>query len=103
MPVYSLFGATRRPTEEMLKNIDVVIYDIQCVGSRAYTFPTTLFYVMEEAAKKGIEVIVLDRPNPINGLMIDGPMLDEKWRSFIGYVECSLLPWDDDRRVGAIF
>jgi uncharacterized protein YbbC (DUF1343 family) len=86
LPIYSLYGSTRRPTAEMLANIDVLIYDIQCIGSRAYTFPTTLFYAMEEAAKKGIEVIVLDRPNPINGLTIDGPMLDEKWRSFIGYV-----------------
>jgi uncharacterized protein YbbC (DUF1343 family) len=86
IPVYSLHGDTRRPTSEMLKGVDVLIYDIQCVGSRAYTYPTTLFYAMEEAAKKGIEVIVLDRPNPINGLTIDGPMLDEKWRSFIGYV-----------------
>jgi uncharacterized protein YbbC (DUF1343 family) len=86
LPVYSLFGHTRRPTTDMLKNIDVLVYDIQCVGSRAYTFPTTLFYAMEEAAKKGIEVFVLDRPNPINGVTIDGPMLDEKWRSFIGYV-----------------
>ena len=86
LPVFSLYGPTRRPTAEMLKNIDVLIYDIQCVGSRAYTYPTTLFYAMEEAAKKGIEVIVLDRPNPINGLTVDGPMLDDNWRSFIGYV-----------------
>lgn len=86
LKIYSLYGTTRRPTAEMLQNIDVLIYDIQCIGSRAYTYPTTLFYVMEEAAKKGIEVVVLDRPNPINGLTIDGPMLDEKWRSFIGYV-----------------
>ena len=86
IPIYSLHGDTRRPTEEMLKNIDVLIYDIQCIGARAYTFPTTLFYAMEEAAKREIEVIVFDRPNPINGVTIDGPMLDEKWRSFIGYV-----------------
>lgn len=86
LPVYSLHGATRRPTEEMLTGLDVLVYDIQCVGSRAYTYPSTLFYAMEEAAKRGIEVIVLDRPNPINGEMIDGPLLEEKWRSFIGYV-----------------
>lgn len=84
--VYSLHGETRRPTEEMLKDIDVLIYDIQCVGVRAYTYTTTLFYVMEEAAKKQIPVIVLDRPNPINGLIVDGPMLQAEWRSFIGYV-----------------
>ncbi len=84
--VYSLHGETRRPKPEMLKNIDVLVYDIQCTGVRAYTYSTTLYYTMEEAAKLGIEVIVLDRPNPINGVIVDGPMLEEKWRSFIGYV-----------------
>lgn len=86
VPVYSLHGDTRRPTAEMLKGLDAVIYDIQDTGVRAYTYPTTLFYMMEEAAKRGIEVIVFDRPNPINGVVVDGPMLEEKWRSFIGYV-----------------
>src|SRR3990167_1912634 len=86
IPIYSLHGSSRRPQPEMLKNIDLIIYDIQCTGVRAYTYPTTLFYAMEEAAKLGIEVIVLDRPNPINGLIVDGPMLEEKWRSFIGYI-----------------
>lgn len=86
IPVYSLHGETRRPKPEMLKGLDVLVYDIQCTGVRAYTYPSTLFYVMEEAAKMGIEVIVLDRPNPINGVIVDGPMLEEKWRSFIGYI-----------------
>lgn len=86
LPVYSLHGKTRRPTPEMLKGIDVIIYDIQCTGARAYTYPTMLFYIMEEAAKSGIQVIVLDRPNPINGITVDGPMLEEKWRSYIGYI-----------------
>jgi uncharacterized protein YbbC (DUF1343 family) len=86
IPIYSLHGKTRRPTQEMLQGIDVIIYDIQCTGVRAYTYPTMLFYIMEEAAKRNIEVIVLDRPNPIGGNIIDGPMLDEKWRSYIGYI-----------------
>lgn len=86
IPIFSLHGSTRRPTTEMLQNIDVIIYDIQCTGARAYTYSTTLFYMMEEAAKKGIQVIVLDRPNPINGITIDGPMLEDKWRSFLGYI-----------------
>lgn len=84
--VYSLHGETRRPKPEMLKDIDILIYDIQCTGVRGYTYPTTLYYTMEEAAKLGIEVIVLDRPNPINGLAVDGPMLEDKWRSYIGYI-----------------
>lgn len=86
IPIYSLHGTSRRPSQEMLKGIDVIIYDIQCTGARAYTYPTMLFYIMEEAAKAGIEVIVLDRPNPIGGTMVDGPMLEEKWRSYIGYI-----------------
>ena len=86
IPIYSLHGKTRRPTSEMLKGIDVLIYDIQDIGVRCYTYATTLFYAMEEAAKRNILVIVLDRPNPINGLIVDGPMLESRFRSYIGYV-----------------
>lgn len=85
-PIYSLHGVNRRPTGAMLKKIDVLIYDIQDIGSRSYTYISTLFYAMEEAAKHKIPVIVLDRPNPINGITIDGPMLEEKWRSMVGYI-----------------
>ena len=86
VPVYSLHGDTRRPTKEMLKGLDVIVYDIQDIGCRSYTFASTLFFVMEEAAKKGIDLVVLDRPNPMGGKISDGPMLDEKYRSFVGYV-----------------
>ncbi len=86
IPIFSLHGKTRRPTSDMLKNIDLIVYDIQDLGTRSYTYCTTLFYVMEEAAKHNIEVLVLDRPNPINGLTIDGPMLDESLRSMVGYI-----------------
>jgi uncharacterized protein YbbC (DUF1343 family) len=86
IPVFSLHGKTRRPTEEMLKGVEAIVFDIQDIGSRSYTYATTLFYVMEEAAKRGIAVIVLDRPNPINGLVIDGPLMEERWRSFVGYL-----------------
>lgn len=86
IPIYSLHGKTRRPTESMLKGIEVLVFDVQDIGVRSYTYASTLFYVMEEAAKRGIEVVVLDRPNPINGLIVDGPMMKEKWRSFIGYI-----------------
>ncbi len=92
IPVYSLHGETRRAKPEMLQGLDVLVYDIQSTGVRAYTYQTTLFYIMEEAAKAGIEVIVLDRPNPINGLIVDGPMLDDKWRSFIGYINVPYCP-----------
>ncbi|MCK4934922.1 MAG: DUF1343 domain-containing protein, partial [Simkaniaceae bacterium] len=86
IPIYSLHGKTRRPTEEMLQGIDVIVYDMQDIGVRGYTYATTLFYVMEEASKKKMEVIVLDRPNPMGGKMVDGAMLDSKWRSYIGYI-----------------
>ena len=86
IPIYSLHGKTRRPTALMLKNVDVLVYDIQDIGCRSYTYTTTLCYVMEEAAKRKIPVIVLDRPNPINGLVVDGPMLQKDWRSYIGYI-----------------
>lgn len=84
--IYSLHGETRRPTVEMLKDVDILLYDIQEIGCRSYTYISTLFYAMEEATKKGIPVVVLDRPNPMGGLVIDGPMLQEKWRSFMGYI-----------------
>src|SRR5579862_744616 len=99
IPVYSLHGKTRRPTEQMLKDIDVLIYDIQDIGSRSYTYTTTLFYMMEEAAKLHIPFIVLDRPNPINGQLIEGPLLKEKWRSFIGYVN---VPYCHGMTVGEL-
>jgi uncharacterized protein YbbC (DUF1343 family) len=86
IPVYSLYGKTRRPTDDMLKDIDVLIYDIQDIGCRSYTYATTLYYAMEEAAKRNITIIVCDRPNPINGIIVDGPLLNEEWRSFIGYI-----------------
>ena len=86
IPVYSLHGTTRRPTDAMLQGIELLIYDIQDIGSRSYTYATTLFYSLEEAAKRHIPVLVFDRPNPINGERVDGGMLEEKWRSFIGYI-----------------
>ena len=84
--IYSLHGRSRRPTKEMLKDPDILIYDIQCIGSRSYTYLTTLFYVMEEAAKRKIPLLIFDRPNPMGGNIVDGPMLDQEKRSFIGYV-----------------
>ncbi len=86
IPIFSLHGSTRRPTEDMLKTIDVLVFDIQDIGIRPYTFASTLYYAMEEAALRSIPVIVLDRPNPMGGLMVDGPMLEDKFRSFIGYI-----------------
>lgn len=94
----SLHGETKRPTEEMLKNIDVLVYDMQEIGCRSYTYISTLFYVMEEAAKKKIPVVVLDRPNPMGGI-VDGPMLEEEMRSFLGYIN---IPYCHGMTVGEL-
>lgn len=84
IPVYSLYGKDKKPTAEMLKGIDILIYDIQDVGVRFYTYISTLFYVLQAAAENNIPVIVLDRPNPIDGVTIEGPVLDEDLKSFVG-------------------
>ena len=85
LPVYSLYGATRRPTPEMLKGIDALVFDVQDAGVRFYTYVTTMAYCMEEAAKNHVAFFVLDRPDPIGGDVIEGPMLDRDRTSFVGY------------------
>ena len=85
LPIYSLYGATRRPTSEMLRGIDVLVFDIQDAGVRFYTFITTMAYSMEAAAEQHIAFVVLDRPNPLGGEIIEGPVLDRDRTSFVGY------------------
>jgi uncharacterized protein YbbC (DUF1343 family) len=84
LPVYSLYGDSLRPTDAMLQKLDAVVIDLQDVGARYYTYATTMAYMMEDAAQHGLEVYVLDRPNPI-GNAVQGPMLDADQRSFTGY------------------
>lgn len=84
LPVYSLYGATRHPSARMLEGIDVLVFDIQDVGARPYTFASTLAYVMESAKEYGKEIWVLDRPNPIGGVRVEGPVLEPAFKSFIG-------------------
>ncbi len=86
IPIVSLHGDIRRPKKEMFQGIDVIIYDIQDIGLRSYTYASTLYYVMEAASAQNVPVIVLDRPNPLGGKLVDGPMLDPKMRSFIGHL-----------------
>ena len=81
-PIWSLYGPTRRPSSAMLKDVSLVVFDIQDVGVRYYTYLTTLVYVLEEAAKQRIPVLVLDRPNPINGRVVEGPLMDSDLQSF---------------------
>jgi len=83
LPVYSLYGPTRKPTQAMLEGIDVMVYDIQDVGARCYTFISTLGLVMEACAALGIEVIVLDRPNPLGGNKIEGCIVERPFNSFV--------------------
>jgi uncharacterized protein YbbC (DUF1343 family) len=82
IPVWSLYGAVKRPSETMLKDVNLIVFDIQDVGARYYTYLTTLVYVMEEAARHRIPVIVLDRPNPITGRYVEGPLMDPDLASF---------------------
>ncbi|MFL3013220.1 MAG: exo-beta-N-acetylmuramidase NamZ domain-containing protein [Candidatus Neomarinimicrobiota bacterium] len=82
--VISLYGGTRKPSAEMLNGVNLIIYDIQDIGARFYTYISTLGLVMEAGAELGIPVLVLDRPNPIRADIIEGPILDVKYRSFVG-------------------
>jgi len=84
LPVYSLYGDTRKPTQEMLANIDILMFDIQDIGVRPYTYMSTMAYAMEAAKEAGIPFCVLDRPNPLGGTTVDGAVLNPAFKSFIG-------------------
>ncbi|HXU37726.1 MAG TPA: DUF1343 domain-containing protein [Blastocatellia bacterium] len=84
VPAYSLYGETRKPTKEMLEDVDVLVFDIQDVGTRVYTFIYTMALAMEAARECGKLFVVLDRPNPINGVQIEGNILEPEFRSFVG-------------------
>lgn len=84
VPVHSLYGAHRKPTPAMLEGLDALLVDLQDVGARYYTFVWTLLLVMEAAHERGLSVVVVDRPNPIGGREVEGPLLDPAYRSFVG-------------------
>ena len=85
LQIHSLYGETRRPSDAMLQGIDTMVIDLQDIGARFYTYMTTMAYIMEACARRGIAVVVLDRPNPINGWQIEGPLLDPTQTGFAGY------------------
>ncbi len=85
LPVYSLYGETRRPDASLLSGLDAVVVDLQDAGARFYTYPATVAYLMEEAAKRHVKVVILDRPNPIAPAGVKGPVLEEQFESFTGY------------------
>ena len=84
LPIYSLYGKTKKPTPEMLKKVDLILFDIQDIGARFYTYISTLYYLLQSSAENNFPVIVLDRPNPISGNHIEGPLLKPGYKSFIG-------------------
>ncbi len=86
LPIHSLYGETRRPTDAMLAGVDTLVVDLQDIGARFYTYVTTVAYVMEEAAKRNVPVVVLDRPNPIDGFDVEGPFQDATAIGFTGYL-----------------
>ncbi len=85
LPIFSLYDENRRPTDEMLRGIDALVFDVQDAGVRFYTYTATMGYCMEEAAKRNIAFYVLDRPNPIGGTIVEGPMLDADKTAFVAY------------------
>lgn len=84
LPVYSLYGKYRKPIAGMLKGLDALVIDLQDIGVRSYTYVSCMRYAMEACFENGVEVIILDRPNPLGGLKVDGPLLDKEWRSYVG-------------------
>src|SRR5205085_12281420 len=86
LPIHPLYGAPVRPTETMLTGIETIVVDLQDVGARFYTYPATIGYVLEEAARRKIGVVILDRPNPIGGSEIEGPNQDASAIGFNGYL-----------------
>jgi uncharacterized protein YbbC (DUF1343 family) len=84
LPVFSLYGKTRKPTKDMLRGIDVLVYDLQDIGVRSYTYISTMGLAMEAAAENDVTFVVLDRPDPLTGERVEGPMLDAQYKSFVG-------------------
>jgi uncharacterized protein YbbC (DUF1343 family) len=84
LPVHSLYGPTRKPTPEMLSGLDVLVVDLQDIGTRSYTYISAMKLAMEACFEAGKAVVVLDRPNPLGGLKVDGPVLQRRWKSYVG-------------------
>jgi len=84
IPIYSLYADQRKPTPDMLKDLDLFVVDLQDVGTRVYTYIWTLSYCLEACAEQGIPVLILDRPNPLGGVIVEGPLLDDHFASFVG-------------------
>ncbi|MBA4250321.1 MAG: DUF1343 domain-containing protein [Chlorobiaceae bacterium] len=99
LPVYSLYGKTRKPSKEMLQGVDVIVYDIQDIGSRSYTYISTMGLVMEACAENNIEFVVLDRPNPLGGIRIEGNIVEPEFISFVSQFQ---IPYVHGLTVGEL-
>ncbi|HEY5991520.1 MAG TPA: DUF1343 domain-containing protein [Candidatus Udaeobacter sp.] len=99
IPVYSLYAEHREPTAEMLQDLDVLLVDFQDIGARYYTFIWTMYLCMRACEKNGVAMVVLDRPNPINGILVEGPLLDPHYRSFVGL---HLMPVRHGKTIGEL-
>ena len=91
IPVHSLYGETKKPTVEMLEDVDLILFDIQDVGARFYTYISSMFYILQAAAENNINVVILDRPNPLGGERVEGPVLIDDYKSFIGIAPIPIL------------
>ena len=91
VPVVSLYGVVNKPTPAMLADVELLLYDVQDVGARFYTYISTMALAMEAAAERGIPFVVLDRPNPLGGLLIDGPILEDSLKSFVGFARLPIV------------
>lgn len=91
VPVYSLYGSTRKPTKEMLEGVEMLVYDIQDIGCRSYTYISTLYLAMQAAAENNIDFVVLDRPNPLGGLKVEGNVVEEGFISFVSQLKIPYL------------
>lgn len=82
--IHSLYGSTKKPTHAMLNDVDIILFDVQDIGARFFTYISSLKYILESAGQHGVKVIILDRPNPLGGIYVDGPLLEDEFKSFIG-------------------
>ena len=99
LPIHSLYGETRKPTEKQLKGIDTLVFDIQDIGCRFYTYESTMAWAMEAAAEHGLKYVVLDRPNPIGGVAMEGPLADGGRETFVG---CHTVPLRHGLTIGEL-
>jgi len=91
IPVHSLYGNTKKPTKKMLTDVDLILFDVQDVGARFYTYISSMFYILQAAAENNTKVIILDRPNPLGGKRVEGPVLIDDYKSFIGVAPIPIL------------